>query len=109
MYLARPELGIKRTCSACAVKFYDLMRTPARCPACQAEQAPPRPRTAAIPRSYGTRWPTRTAPAAPAAATEAEAADDDAVPMLDGPEEDDEDDDDAEVTAADKPDSDEET
>jgi uncharacterized protein (TIGR02300 family) len=91
MYTARPELGIKRTCAQCAVRFYDLGRAPAQCPACGAAQPPPRARTAAIPRGAGTRWSTRTAPAVVAAVAE-----DDAVPLLDTADaDDDEADDDA--------------
>jgi len=107
MYIARPELGTKRTCVGCTRHFYDLSRTPARCPTCLVEQPPPRARSAPIARGFGTRWSPRTAPAATPAA--AEAADDDAVPLLDAAEEDDDEDADdtaeAEIAAA----SDEET
>ena len=97
MYVARPELGSKRVCASCAVRFYDLGRVPARCPTCLAEQPPPRIRTAPIPRGghgsgSGLRGPSRTAPAA--AADPAETADDDAVPLLDAADPEDADDDD---------------
>lgn len=97
MYTARPELGIKRLCVACAVRFYDLGRTPARCPACATDQPPPRPRSAPLPR--GTSWARR-----PAAAATPEPAEDEAVPLLDAadPEEDAEEDEDdiAEIAPA---------
>lgn len=88
MYTARPELGTKRLCVGCAVRFYDLGRTPARCPTCGADQPPPRPRSAPLPR--GANWNRRAGPAAAAP----EAAEDEAVPLLDAadPEEDDADD-----------------
>jgi uncharacterized protein (TIGR02300 family) len=34
--LAKPELGVKRTCQACGAKYYDLMRDPIVCPKCGA-------------------------------------------------------------------------
>jgi uncharacterized protein (TIGR02300 family) len=34
--VARPELGIKRSCQACGAKFYDLHKTPIVCPTCSA-------------------------------------------------------------------------
>ena len=103
MYVARPELGTKRLCASCAVRFYDLGRIPARCPTCLADQPPPRVRTAPIPRGAGMRWPTRTA--AVAVVDPAEAADDDAVPLLDAadPEDDaDDDEDTAEIVVPDE-------
>lgn len=44
--MAKPELGIKRICVACAARFYDLAKTPAVCPKCNTEQPieQPRPR-----------------------------------------------------------------
>jgi uncharacterized protein (TIGR02300 family) len=32
--VAKPELGTKRLCASCGVKFYDLSKTPPTCPAC---------------------------------------------------------------------------
>lgn len=37
MYEINPERGTKRTCQSCAVRFYDLSRTPIMCPKCGAE------------------------------------------------------------------------
>jgi len=34
--MAKPELGIKRICAACNLKFYDLHKTPIVCPTCAA-------------------------------------------------------------------------
>jgi uncharacterized protein (TIGR02300 family) len=42
--MAKPELGLKRTCVACGTKFYDLTRTPAACPKCGTEQPAEQPR-----------------------------------------------------------------
>jgi uncharacterized protein (TIGR02300 family) len=42
--MSKPELGLKRTCVACATKFYDLLRAPATCPKCGTEQPPEQPR-----------------------------------------------------------------
>jgi uncharacterized protein (TIGR02300 family) len=44
--MAKPELGTKRVCVACATRFYDLTKTPAICPKCGTEQPieQPRPR-----------------------------------------------------------------
>ena len=36
--MSKPELGLKRTCVTCAVRFYDLLRSPAVCPKCDAPQ-----------------------------------------------------------------------
>lgn len=42
--MAKPELGLKRTCVACGTKFYDLTRQPALCPKCGTEQPAEQPR-----------------------------------------------------------------
>ena len=42
--MAKPELGLKRVCVACATKFYDLTRTPVICPKCGTEQPAEQPR-----------------------------------------------------------------
>jgi len=36
MSVAKPEWGVKRVCQSCAVKFYDLNRSPITCPKCAA-------------------------------------------------------------------------
>lgn len=47
--MAKPELGLKRTCVACGAKFYDMGKQPAVCPKCGTEQPAeqPRPRRSA--------------------------------------------------------------
>ena len=49
--MALADLGLKRTCVACAARFYDLGRSPASCPKCGTEQPAeqPRARRAAAP------------------------------------------------------------
>ncbi len=32
--MAKPELGVKRLCPSCGTKYYDLNRSPIRCPKC---------------------------------------------------------------------------
>ena len=34
--MAKPEWGVKRLCTSCAARFYDLGRSPAVCPNCGA-------------------------------------------------------------------------
>ncbi len=36
--MAKPELGLKRTCVDCNARFYDLTRVPAVCPKCGTTQ-----------------------------------------------------------------------
>ena len=38
--MAHKNLGRKRRCASCGIKFYDLMKTPAVCPACGTEFDP---------------------------------------------------------------------
>jgi len=47
--MAKPELGLKRTCVSCGSKFYDMGKQPAVCPKCGTEQPAeqPRPRRSA--------------------------------------------------------------
>ncbi len=42
--MAKPELGTKRVCVACATRFYDLTKAPAVCPKCGTEQPVDQPR-----------------------------------------------------------------
>jgi hypothetical protein len=81
--LSNKELrGTKRTCPSCAVRFYDLGRDPAVCPACatsytpEAEPVPilaytEKPARRAKPFKYSP--PAAAAPAEPADAPEPEA------------------------------------
>lgn len=34
--MVKPELGTKRVCPSCGIKFYDLLKDPIECPACSA-------------------------------------------------------------------------
>jgi uncharacterized protein (TIGR02300 family) len=38
--VTKPELGIKRTCSSCGAKFYDLHKDPILCPKCETVFVP---------------------------------------------------------------------
>ena len=38
--MAQKNLGRKRRCASCGIKFYDLTKTPAVCPACGTEFDP---------------------------------------------------------------------
>ena len=38
--MAKPEWGIKRICSSCKTKFYDMNKSPIICPSCGAEFDP---------------------------------------------------------------------
>lgn len=42
--MAKPELGMKRVCVACATRFYDLTKVPAVCPKCGTVQPVEQPR-----------------------------------------------------------------
>ena len=59
--MSKPEFGRKMTCTACAVRFYDLTRTPAVCPMCGVEQPRAKPRAAPVARS-AIRWSGRPIP-----------------------------------------------
>lgn len=60
--MSKPEYGRKMTCTACAVRFYDLTRTPAVCPICGTEQPRAKPRPAPVARSGAIRWSNRRMP-----------------------------------------------
>jgi uncharacterized protein (TIGR02300 family) len=34
--LVKPDWGLKRTCQSCGQRFYDMTRSPIRCPKCSA-------------------------------------------------------------------------
>jgi uncharacterized protein (TIGR02300 family) len=38
--MAKPEWGVKRICSACGTKYYDLNNSPIICPSCNTEFDP---------------------------------------------------------------------
>jgi uncharacterized protein (TIGR02300 family) len=54
--LGKPEFGRKVTCTACAVRFFDLTRSPAICPKCGVEQPRIKPRVAPVARAAAVRW-----------------------------------------------------
>ena len=54
--LGKPEFGRKVTCTACAVRFFDLTRSPAICPKCGVEQPRIKPRVAPAARAAAVRW-----------------------------------------------------
>jgi uncharacterized protein (TIGR02300 family) len=87
--VAKPALGIKRICSGCGAKFYDLDHTPIVCPTCETvflvpKAAPQRARSANDPRSQPARPMGTLKEDAPAIAEGTEAKDDTqgGVPML---------------------------
>jgi uncharacterized protein (TIGR02300 family) len=57
--VAKPELGIKRLCGSCGVKFYDLNKDPIVCPKCHTAMAP----AALAPRGRPEAVAARAAPA----------------------------------------------
>jgi exodeoxyribonuclease V len=65
------KFGVKRQCPACAAKFYDMGKSPAKCPRCKAEvvpgrsaAAPDRPQPAPpSPPSAAPRWSAEQAAA----------------------------------------------
>lgn len=77
--MGAPELGLKYTCTACGLRFYDLLKSPAICPKCATEQPKPKPRAFAASRPMGRNWAKAALPAAaaePAAEDAAELLDD---------------------------------
>src|SRR4051794_30866913 len=97
--MGKPELGTKLACASCHERFYDLNRSPAKCPKCGAEQPPERPRAPRPPRStFGTRLLPRQSPAAATTEDDVEPADTADIEAEDDvPESDDEADDDIEI------------
>ncbi|PZW47061.1 uncharacterized protein (TIGR02300 family) [Humitalea rosea] len=72
--MAKPDLGLKRTCVACAAKFYDMGKTPAVCPKCGTEQPAEQPRARRAPLPVDPKLAKRAA-AAPAEGDDAEVED----------------------------------
>jgi uncharacterized protein (TIGR02300 family) len=72
--MTKPELGTKRACVGCAVRFYDLSRVPPVCPKCGVAQPPDvvRPRYAGRPPGRAGGAPWRATPAAVPVGDEAE-------------------------------------
>ena len=64
--MAKADLGLKRTCLSCGMRYYDLNRTPIICPGCQTEFDPE-----AVIRSRRGRASPKSAKAAEEPAAEA--------------------------------------
>ena len=68
--MGKPEFGRKVTCAACAVRFFDLTRSPVICPKCGVEQPRIKPRVAPVARASAVRWSGRQPPTFSTAAAE---------------------------------------
>ena len=66
--MAKAELGLKRTCLSCGMRYYDFNRTPIICPGCQTEFDP----EAVIRSRRGRATPKRAKAAEKLVAEEAE-------------------------------------
>ena len=64
--MAKADLGLKRTCLSCGMRYYDFNRTPIICPGCQTEFDPE-----AVIRSRRGRATSKSTKAAEEPATEA--------------------------------------
>ena len=75
--MVKSDLGLKRTCLSCGMRYYDFKRTPIICPGCQTEFDPE-----AVIRSRRGRATPKSAKAAEESAAEAsnEEAGEEAVP-----------------------------
>jgi uncharacterized protein (TIGR02300 family) len=84
--VANPELGTKRICAGCSVKFYDLNKTPIVCPTCETVFVVPKPAPARPRRVFDApRQPVAPMAEVPEIAAPATSDDGDAtagVPML---------------------------
>jgi uncharacterized protein (TIGR02300 family) len=74
--VAKPELGTKRLCAGCGVKFYDLNKDPITCPKCgtvfEVVTVAPRGRPEAAAAAAATRAPVQAAEPEVAETPEAE-------------------------------------
>jgi uncharacterized protein (TIGR02300 family) len=68
--VAKPELGIKRLCASCGVKFYDLSKTPIVCPKCSTVYEVTLPRAKSDGRGAAAAAAATTVPEPEAAETE---------------------------------------
>jgi len=76
--MAKPELGTKRVCVACATRFYDLMKVPAVCIKCGTEQPIEQPKARRAGGNVAEEKRVKKAPALEDAEVEVETADDEA-------------------------------
>ena len=74
-HVAKPELGGKRQCQNCGVKFFDLNRDPILCPKCGATFVPPMTTSRAAPRPAPAADEEQEAPEASAELVSLEDAD----------------------------------
>jgi uncharacterized protein (TIGR02300 family) len=72
--VTKPELGLKRACSSCGRKFYDLLKDPIVCPTCETVFVPPPPAPVRPGRAADRRIPPTT-PVPKPEVPEAESAD----------------------------------
>jgi uncharacterized protein (TIGR02300 family) len=82
--VAKPELGTKRICAGCNLRFYDLHQTPIVCPTCAAVFVLPKPAPVRPMRKVEPRPTSMTMTAIPqepdvAAVLDKDDADEDAV------------------------------
>lgn len=75
--MAKPELGIKRACTACGARFYDLARDPIICPKCETTFNPAAQTRSSRTRSAPVKAVKPVAAAPAPVAEEPEAANDD--------------------------------
>lgn len=69
--MVKPEWGTKRLCLECGVKFYDMLRDPITCPACETvlkPEPPPKSRRASVAKAKPA--PVKVAKPPPEEATE---------------------------------------
>jgi uncharacterized protein (TIGR02300 family) len=76
--MAKPDLGLKRTCVSCAAKFYDMAKQPAMCPKCGTEQPAEQPRPKRGPAVVDEKLKKRVAAGADAETDDVEIEDVDA-------------------------------
>jgi uncharacterized protein (TIGR02300 family) len=69
--VAKTDLGEKRSCQSCGVKFYDLKKKKPVCPACETEYVPPKPKA-----RRAAQEPAKPAPEKPKPAETEEGGDD---------------------------------
>ena len=72
--MAKPEWGVKRSCTSCGAKFYDLRRDPIICPKCDTALDP-----AAVGKSQRAKAPAAVKEAPTKPAKKAEMEDDDLI------------------------------
>lgn len=100
MRVTKPDLGLKRDCPSCGIRYYDLNKSPAICPKCGASAVvPAKTKAAPAPVVAAVAAPVKD-PVAATADPDAKSDDDDAEdfdaaddPLID----DDDDDDDVEI------------